>query len=500
MSAEISPVATRPLQADGPPRAIVLPSLAVILLIATLLIRLPSFGDPNYHVDESFYLLFGERMQAGAIPYQDVWDRKPAGLFVLYWIFAALGGLIPVHLAAMLVSWGTALCIARIAQTLAGGLAAGLAGIAYLAMQQVFHGGGGQAPVFYNCLMAAAALLTLRRLLGHSGLQAAYGAMLLCGLSLTIKPTTLFEGGLFGICLVLCRYKDTANLSAAARHASALMLIAAAPTLVILAAFAATGHLATYWFATIQSIFLVTPPPLEVQIGRTLQMALLSGLLLFCAAAGVLSRFRQHRGERVALTFLAAWIAAGACAVFGLANFHTHFMLSWLVPLSVAAGLYFDRARVGPLVGICVIAFPLVMAGPQLDRARMSRATFDEAATLIQPLLGGGCLFAFEAPPMLYQATQSCLPTSRLFPEHLNNGQEARATGLDATVEVRRILASRPSVIAMSRTSGVFDPNVSTRGLISAAVGADYRRVGTFRFYEVSHWQDVDVYALKDVQ
>ena len=471
--------------------------MILALLIATILIRFPNFGDPNYHVDESFYLLLGERIWDGAIPYQDIWDRKPAGLFLLYAAFAALGGLTAVHTAAMIASWITAVFIALIVRTMASVSAATLAGIAYLAMQQVFHGGGGQATVFYNALMAAAALLTLRTLTASAGPRSPYGAMLLCGLALTIKPTTLFEGILFGIVLLLSRYRQTKSISLTARHAFGLLAVAAAPTVTILACFAATGHLAAYWFATVDSIFLVTPPPLGVKISRAAIIALSAGLLIVGAAAGLASRLAAGRDRSDGVWFVVAWVAAGACGVFALANFHTHFALSWTVPLAVAAGLYFDRRPIGPFLGLSAIAFPLVIAGyPQLERSRQSRAIFAEATTTIAPLLGGGCLFAYEAPPMLYQSTRSCLPTSRIFPEHLNNSQEALATGIDATAEVRRILANRPSVIALSRTSGVFAPNLATRALVERAIQSDYRRVATYRFHEVSHWQDVDLFAL----
>lgn len=471
--------------------------LALVLLVATLAIRLPNFGDPNYHVDESFYLLFGYQMHSGAIPYVDIWDRKPAGLFVLYWIFAGLGGVVAVQLAAIVASWVTAICIALITRIMTGTIAAAMAAIAYLATQQIFHGGGGQAPVFYNALMAAAALLTLRRLLGKADWRAAYCALLLCGLSLTIKPTTLFEGVFFGITLLLVRYQETRSLTDVLRLSVPLMLLAAAPTIAILTVFAWAGHLEAYWFATVDSIFLVTPPPLDMKIGKTITIAVFSGPLLVCAALGIFGGLLRPQYDRIAPRFVAAWLAAGALGVFALANFHPHFMLSWLVPLSVAAGLYFNRARVGPLVTACVVAYPLVLANyPQFERVRTSRETFAAATKLIQPLLRGGCLFTYEAPPMLHHATGSCLSTSRVFPEHLNNSQEARATGVDATAEVRRILSARPSVIAISRTSNVFAPNKSTRGLVLAAVNAGYHRVGQFRFYETSHWQDVDVYAL----
>ena len=62
--------------------------IAAFLAVCTILIRLPNFGDPTYHIDEAFYLFVGQQMHDGLLPYADVWDRKPAGLFVLFAIIA----------------------------------------------------------------------------------------------------------------------------------------------------------------------------------------------------------------------------------------------------------------------------------------------------------------------------------------------------------------------------------------------------------------------------
>ena len=47
-------------------------------------------GYPLIHIDEQFYLLVGDGMLSGSLPYVDVWDRSPIGLFVIY-ALAALG-------------------------------------------------------------------------------------------------------------------------------------------------------------------------------------------------------------------------------------------------------------------------------------------------------------------------------------------------------------------------------------------------------------------------
>ena len=64
----------------------------LILAMLTLALRLPDIGNPLIDLDEQFYLLVGDRMLHGAIPYVDIWDRKPVGLFLIYAAARAIGG------------------------------------------------------------------------------------------------------------------------------------------------------------------------------------------------------------------------------------------------------------------------------------------------------------------------------------------------------------------------------------------------------------------------
>ena len=64
---------------------------AGILLFATL-VRCQTFGDPFIGFDEQFYLLVGDRMwHHGDLPFVDIFDRKPIGLFLIYAAIRALG-------------------------------------------------------------------------------------------------------------------------------------------------------------------------------------------------------------------------------------------------------------------------------------------------------------------------------------------------------------------------------------------------------------------------
>ena len=93
-----------------------------IILIFTLvgiLARMREFGNPIVFTDEEFYLHVARKMWHGALPYVDIWDRKPIGLFLLYMPAAAfpLGASVYAYqamaLAAVVATAGLIVAAAR---------------------------------------------------------------------------------------------------------------------------------------------------------------------------------------------------------------------------------------------------------------------------------------------------------------------------------------------------------------------------------------------------
>ena len=93
--------------------------LRIVLLLALFAIatRMQIYGNPIADTDEGFYLLVGERMLHGVLPYVGIWDRKPFGLFLLYAGMRSLGGdgVIAYQLTGTLFAFLTALSVSRIA-------------------------------------------------------------------------------------------------------------------------------------------------------------------------------------------------------------------------------------------------------------------------------------------------------------------------------------------------------------------------------------------------
>ena len=93
-------------------------ALFVMAVVAVaLLTRFQQFGNPIVHIDEQFYLLVGDRMLHGALPYVDIWDRKPIGLFLIYAAIRELGGsgILQYQLVATGFAIATALVVERLA-------------------------------------------------------------------------------------------------------------------------------------------------------------------------------------------------------------------------------------------------------------------------------------------------------------------------------------------------------------------------------------------------
>ncbi|WP_292923223.1 hypothetical protein [Novosphingobium sp. SCN 63-17] len=95
----------------GAVRGVNLLLMGFAYLAVGLLLRGATLGYPIIHADEQFYLLVGDRMLHGAVPFVDIWDRKPIGLFLLYGAIRLLGGdgILQYQLVALACVAGTSL-------------------------------------------------------------------------------------------------------------------------------------------------------------------------------------------------------------------------------------------------------------------------------------------------------------------------------------------------------------------------------------------------------
>ena len=436
-----------------------LPRWAVLLLAAAAL-RALTFGNPIVHVDEEFYFVAARAMVQGAVPYLDIWDRKPVGLLLLYAPAAALGlplGIWAYQALALASVVATALLIARLAGRAGWARGSLPAALAYLSWLNLLEGEGGQTPIFYNLLMVGAAGLLAPQpddaSRGGRRLACGAAAFALVGLALQIKYTVVFEGAFFGLWWVLREWRITRAPLRSLAVAAVLASLAALPTLAAWGWYAAHGWGDTFVFANFRSIALRVPDP---AVDQVLNLGIIVLVLSPLLAMVVLAWRLPHStgaGAQAAGTmriWLFAWSVVAALGLLVFGSYFDHYALPLLVPLCVcAAGFFAEHASARR---VAVPLFVLLFLGSQaiLVAKLRGRGTPAQFAALTRAIGDGpGCLYVYSGTSMSYAASRRCTLTRYRFPTHLDRVRERGAIGVDQQAEIARILAARPQIVVM---------------------------------------------------
>ena len=457
------------------------PWLFALLLAWAITLRAHDFGNPIIHVDEQYYLLVGDRMLHGALPYVDLWDRKPLGLFL---IFAAIrllpgDGILAYQLVATLCAAMAAWLIARGARMLGADRTGALvAALAYILWLSLLSGRGGQSPVFYNVFVAAAAVLTLRlpRLADAQARSAIIrngaATCLLAGLAIQTKYTPVVEGAFFGLAHLWYLHRVRASTLSIAGAALVWMLLGLIPTAAIVVAYWLRGPevFQAFWFSNFASVALRKGYP-AAKIAARLAGTSAQLLPLIATATAAAWIARREPAMRIAI----GWLAAALIAFAMIGAFFDHYALPLLVPLTMIAAGVLRRRRALPFIvlGYGMILFVARVWLPPTD-AGSARAVAHVMAANDR----GGCPYVFAGDSILYLLARACIPTPYAFPSTLAYAAEQGAAGVDEPAELRRILAGRPPVIVtMDQPMAPWNP--VTQAMMLTTLASGYRPVLT---------------------
>ncbi len=435
------------------------------------LLRAWDFGNPVLHVDEEWYLLVGDRMRAGALPYLDLWDRKPLGLFAIYAAIRLLpgNGVVAYQVVACLFAGATAWAVERCARAVGASPRASLAaGAAYLLWLPLLSGWGGQSPVFYNLLIAGAALLTLR-LPRRTSTRAVWwsgaAACTLGGLAIQTKYTPAVEGALFGCAHLFYLRRTGAGWPATIAAALGWIALGALPTLIAAWSYWRLGPAAwrAWWFCNVVSITLRHGYP-----AAKIAMRLLgTGAQLAPLVIGVVIA-RRERGGAVALAW--GWLAAALIAWASVGAFFDHYALPLLPPMCVLAALgWTGRELVMGVSLLLALVTVVTKAALRPDDAPAARAV----AAFVEAHSGRECPFVFTGDSATYLLAHACLPTTYAFPSTLSYASERGSTGIDEAAEVARIMARRPPAV-VTLVEPLAPLNPASARVMRAALARDY--------------------------
>ncbi len=423
-----------------------------MLAVATVALRAQNFNNPVLGFDEQFYLAVADRMLHGALPYVDIFDRKPIGLFLLYAGSLLFGGdgTIVYQVMAALFAFATAIVIYLMSIRVARPASAIAAALLYLIWLDFMGGQGGQAPVLFNLPMGIAALLTAWAVTfgGRHLFRLGAAAMLATGLAIQIKYTAMFEGLFFGGALLWTGRRAGMTPFRLSLPAAGWIAIAVAPTMIALVTYVALGHGAEFIFANFLSIFGRVPDSLaEDWVGGAKIFAILSPLLVLA----VLPQREADAAARKRRRFAQIWLGVAMVSMLTMRSFGSpQYGMPLLIPAAIAAAPRLDATGWGRHARLALILVTMVASQFALTQQRIHAGGRKAASAIAAAATPShGCIYVYDGYPALYRLTHSCLPTRFIFPGSLNAADEANidALGVDPNAEVERIMTAGPETV-----------------------------------------------------
>lgn len=478
---------------------------AVLLCVVTVVSRLQILGNPIAGWDEDFYLAAARFMTQGAVPFVDFWDRKPIGIFLIYYpaaLFPGWAGVFAYQAMGIASIIATGVLIQRFASSLGWAAGGGWAAIFYSLWSILLKGHDGQTPVFYNLLIVAAAYLIVKSIpLKADGFYRRLAAMLLCGVALQIKYSAIFESVYFGLFLVVAELAASARLQRLVVRSACYALAGVTPTLVVAAWYFSHGFGDQLIQANITANLLRGSDPLSMMARN---FAVTSALVALPVAAGLWNVFRngpwlqRPQAER----FLEGWLGAAIAGFVFFPPWFDHYAIPLLMVACLAAAKWLDGMAYRPRM-LFALAAVIALAGQALfyfrglDQGNTKQlAQLAEAVGINAGNHDSGALFIYRAPHALYWLTHRPSPTRFLFNGTLSTARERPSLDIKQEDEISRIFSvEKPEVVVMRspQTDRRKNEVVAVKNLVLLYLSSSYRLTSVVRLGK----QDVLVYRRK---
>jgi hypothetical protein len=447
------------------------------ICLFTLFVRLPEFGNPAPDFDEQLYFLVGDRMWDGAVPFVDIWDRKPIGLFLIYAAIRMLGGdgIIQYQLVAAAFVAATAFMVHRITTRFTGYSGSLSAACIYIVYLRGFNSYVGQTESFLMLLCVGTMLLAIR--------------------SLETDDRAIIRNNALAAMLTMGAHEGYAK--ALLKHAAPFIALGLAPTALVAFYYAQIGQFEAFFYANFTSIFDRGRLTGESQAFFIRYAGLIFLPLGIVAMSAWLER-RQLTGNRIAFATIAAWGLTCFLAVIMTGSLYIHYAVPIAPPLAIMAGAFIGHATIRLTATVMLVFYVLFLTAypAAFQKNRGDIEAIERMTTLLKPHVDQGCLYIYDGPSALYTTTGSCLPTRRPYPDHLNNLQEIHSMGLDQAAEVRRILENRPIAIVTANRPVVPKYSPEPKALVTQAIARDYRLITRQRY----DYRTISVYLRNDLK
>ncbi|MEP3421892.1 MAG: hypothetical protein ABJN35_09180 [Erythrobacter sp.] len=477
---------------------------AICIVLIAILIRAPYLGDPAADPDEQLYSVMGQAWLVGDMPYRDIWDRKPPGLFALFAGFHWIGGPSPLayQIPGIVATAVSALMIHKLAQKIGTPFGAVVVALLFLLNIPLFFMHLGQSETFLGPILLLQ-LIWIRRVFSSDDRAKVFRSlcaiMALGGAALQIKYSVLPFCALLAVLAAVRLWQMRFGFMLTAASLMFFSILGLLPTILFAAYFASQGEFEAFFFANFISIFLRSefyPLLAETNIHKLSTAAFPLGA--FALLSTVTAHRMRARIDVPLFLLIAAFTAVGAFSLVMLGSPFVHYFGLTLPFICLMSASFFSYHRSHRIFGGVALLLALACASfaEQIEHSSSHRAAVTALVADIEAHVPADeCIFIFDGPTILYASANRCIPTKFAFSPHLTSHHERSALNVDPASETARIMAEEPGAILVTDAfkTGQFLPE--TRDLVHAGIVSGYVLADTVDYYPGS----VELYIRADL-
>jgi 4-amino-4-deoxy-L-arabinose transferase-like glycosyltransferase len=416
--------------------------------------------------DESTYLEISRQLLLGKVLYVDMIDIKPPGIFLILAGFQAVFGhsIFVMRLLVSLWIGLTAFMVFLAGRRLIKDTRASIAGaVIYIFFLSTwsFYGVSITPEIFFNLFTISALYILLR----FQSVWKYFLAGMVAGLGFMVKYFVLLDFGVILLFFLLLQY-----FSASGRMSVKNIVLG---TVLAVAGFSLPFGLCNlyfyrsdHWDAFVNIIYLAPsryPSPINTakmsKFLLDLQLRFLPFFFFFYFV--MFNRKFRFDGLQPLKLFLAAWSVVALIAVVISGNHYGHYTIQLMLPVSLAAGLYFHSGRVLPKslkwmvtfkTGILLLTFMVALISAMKLEYVFRRDIPREVAAYLKPRLGeNDVLYTSNYHHILYYLLKKDSPTPYVHRSILLDNRHIKALDINKEEEFRKIIAQEPAYIVTQK-------------------------------------------------
>lgn len=444
-------------------RKFLIVALTIIALVFVL--RSPSYNKSVMNWDESVYLLQGENILHGGVPYREIWDNKGALLYFIFAFILKFTGHSIIGLRLITVLWisASAFFIFLIGRKLYNGLCGIIAAIFFISASSVeqLQALASNAEFFYILPVVIAVYIAL---FSKPDKWNVFSCGVLCGLAFNIKSITVFDTGPIFLSVFFVAANKKRDISVTAKSVITFCLGFLIPLIVIMAYFQYKGFLnellSTYFAKSFRYASHQFDLVSAVHAMRKFLRRIFSVFWPICSLPLIACLYARNKK----IAFLVLWLLSVLVGILVHHRFFPHVFIQALPALCLLSAIAISkilsmRIRSGILFFV-ILPLVLGVAAPVRynlgnfknmvrDRSLKLDDTPAKVSDYLKPFLGqADSIYVVNYQPVIYFLTKAKIPTRFPFPDiFVKTELYEDMLGIDTAMEIRKILYGNPSYI-----------------------------------------------------